>query len=684
MGIPELWDLLKPSFNKRISLDELVDQSIKERQRPPRVAIDAYLFIFQADHSSIIVEEKDGVLMQNVMAKILALVGLNISVILVFDGILKPLKLKSKENEGLIYEDELQRLALISNYSENNPFVEQLKIELSNNKIEYVQAPGEGEAQCAYLQKLGIVDYVISQDVDALVFGARRVLRNFSRFAEDIGKSLPKSSDITARSSYYVTPVDMNKVEQETGLTTSRLVFLASLRGGDYSVGAKKMGIVNAKNLALSGTSKSMYYTENKSKIQLKELQKSPQKCKGPPPDFANELIDCVQSKDRSIKLHPWDLRLYPEARRSNFDSLLKKMNFYLKEQNRDIFGRKVTFQEEFEFDEYYTMLYLFPLVSDQVPIFIPDTLGSGELKSDLHINLLEKTKVSRISNAIKRNYTQIVGEPIDELPEKQTHLFVPKYYTWSIKHIICKLITHDSDWIKVTNYKEENGLPKVMLKYDASSIFEKYPEIIEARRAAGGQPQSPGKNYIWVPQSLVEHYNPKLIDEYIESTKEKEYIKKYKSSPQKTTLDSLEVSPIKKSTLKGPVPFELKPKSPRKLSPNKSTSLSPRKRSKSVLLPGQKQLDFFLVKQNNKENAIKSIPELKPNDKAIIEDNPFLDSFNSTKEDERNKDNEEVMQQEEEKSNPIEKTITEEAYSSELTFPTFLLDRIFLKDSEY
>lgn len=94
MGIPELWDLLKPSFNKRISLDELVDQSIKERQRPPRVAIDAYLFIFQADHSSIIVEEKDGVLMQNVMAKILALVGLNISVILVFDGILKPLKLK--------------------------------------------------------------------------------------------------------------------------------------------------------------------------------------------------------------------------------------------------------------------------------------------------------------------------------------------------------------------------------------------------------------------------------------------------------------------------------------------------------------------------------------------------------------------------------------------------------------
>ena len=124
------------------------------------------------------------------------------------------------------------------------------------------------------------------------------------------------------------------------------------------------------------------------------------------------------------------------------------------------------------------------------------------------------------------------MGEPIDELPEKQTHLFVPKYYTWSIKHIICKLITHDSDWIKVANYKEENGLPKVMLKYDASSIFEKYPEIIEARRERVVN-RNHQVNYIWVPQSLVEHYNPKLIDEYIESTKEKEYIKKYKSSPQ-------------------------------------------------------------------------------------------------------------------------------------------------------
>ena len=54
----------------------------------------------------------------------------------------------------------------------------------------------------------------------------------------------------------------------------------------------------------------------------------------------------------------------------------------------------------------------------------------------------------------------------------------------------------------------------------------------------------------------------------------------------------------------------------------------------------------------------MKSIPELKPNDKAIIEDNPFWTHLIQQKEDERNKDNEEVMQQEEEKSNPIERRL--------------------------
>ena len=40
-----------------------------------------------------------------------------------------------------------------------------------------MQAPGEAEAELAQLSKLGKIDAVLTDDVDALVFGATKILR---------------------------------------------------------------------------------------------------------------------------------------------------------------------------------------------------------------------------------------------------------------------------------------------------------------------------------------------------------------------------------------------------------------------------------------------------------------------------------------------------------------------------
>jgi 5'-3' exonuclease len=45
-----------------------------------------------------------------------------------------------------------------------------------------VQAPGEAEAELAQLNKAGLIDAVVTDDNDALIFGATHVIRKFVVF----------------------------------------------------------------------------------------------------------------------------------------------------------------------------------------------------------------------------------------------------------------------------------------------------------------------------------------------------------------------------------------------------------------------------------------------------------------------------------------------------------------------
>lgn len=41
----------------------------------------------------------------------------------------------------------------------------------------FFQAPGEAEAELAFLNRTGVIDAVLSDDVDTFVFGGRMVIR---------------------------------------------------------------------------------------------------------------------------------------------------------------------------------------------------------------------------------------------------------------------------------------------------------------------------------------------------------------------------------------------------------------------------------------------------------------------------------------------------------------------------
>lgn len=91
--------------------------------------------------------------------------------------------------------------------------------------IPYIIAPFEAEAQCAYLNQNGVVDAVISDDSDTLLFGATVVYRKV--FSEDGPEKYEAA-----------------RIEETMKLRRADLVDLALLLGSDYTDGISGVGPV--------------------------------------------------------------------------------------------------------------------------------------------------------------------------------------------------------------------------------------------------------------------------------------------------------------------------------------------------------------------------------------------------------------------------------------------------------
>lgn len=108
----------------------------------------------------------------------------------------------------------------------------------------YHDAPGEAEAECAILQQQGVVDAVLSEDVDTLMFGCGTTFRNWSAQGGGGGKATPT----------HVTVYERGAVEAESGLTSEGMVLVALMSGGDYlPEGVPKCGIRIAAECARAG-----------------------------------------------------------------------------------------------------------------------------------------------------------------------------------------------------------------------------------------------------------------------------------------------------------------------------------------------------------------------------------------------------------------------------------------------
>ncbi|KAI4290084.1 MAG: hypothetical protein L6R35_000655 [Caloplaca aegaea] len=165
---------------------------------------------------------------------------------LVFDGDYLPSKAATEVERAKKREEskrlglELHRMGKISQaHLELQKAVDvtpemarQLIEKLKQEGVRYVVAPYEADAQLAYLEKKGIIQGILSEDSDLLVFGAKRLLTKLEQFGDCVEIS---RDDFTA-----CREISM------VGWTDAEFRCMAILSGCDYLPSINKMGLKTA------------------------------------------------------------------------------------------------------------------------------------------------------------------------------------------------------------------------------------------------------------------------------------------------------------------------------------------------------------------------------------------------------------------------------------------------------
>lgn len=185
----------------------------------------------------------------SVMKKVDMLRHFGVEPYMVFDGLLLPTK-ESTNNERRLKREKAQETAakMVQRGDRKSAWKEFMKaaavtpemaksvmLELDRKHVKYVVAPYEADPQMVYLEKTGVVDGILSEDLDLLVFGCRRLITKLNDYGECIEINTDNLHKVPRLALHTFTPAQW------------RLV--AILSGCDYTKGIPGVGLKTAFNL---------------------------------------------------------------------------------------------------------------------------------------------------------------------------------------------------------------------------------------------------------------------------------------------------------------------------------------------------------------------------------------------------------------------------------------------------
>ncbi|KAL2855337.1 hypothetical protein BJY01DRAFT_10586 [Aspergillus pseudoustus] len=250
MGIPGLINALGPG--ERISLSKLAITHLERTSRPFRIAVDISIWLFQVQAG----RGGKNPELRTLFYRLLKILALPIHPLFVYDGKDKPPFKRGKSVTSRSYGSA--------------PIIQLSKVLIDLFKFPRHEAPGEAEAECARLQMAGVVDAVMSNDVDTLMFGSKNTIMNFSK-------------ESGSGAATHVTCYTMDEdASSNVKLDRPGMILFAMLSGGDYlPSGVPKCGSRLAAEITKAG--------------------------------FGGDLLEALEADDLDAKLNEWRERLQYE-----------------------------------------------------------------------------------------------------------------------------------------------------------------------------------------------------------------------------------------------------------------------------------------------------------------------------------------------------------------------------------
>ncbi|XP_039916135.1 flap endonuclease GEN homolog 1 isoform X2 [Hirundo rustica] len=209
MGVTSLWQILEP-VRQPVNLSSL---------RGKTLAVDLSLWVCEAQTVKKMVGVVTKPHLRNLFFRFSFFTSMGIKLVFVMEGEAPRLKADtmSRRNE-MRYGPSKKSGAVRTGRSLFKAMLKECLELLECLGVPWVQAAGEAEAMCAYLNAKGLVDGCITNDGDVFLYGAETVYRNFAMNAKD-----PHLDSYT-----------MSSIKEKLGCDRESLIGLAVLLGCDY------------------------------------------------------------------------------------------------------------------------------------------------------------------------------------------------------------------------------------------------------------------------------------------------------------------------------------------------------------------------------------------------------------------------------------------------------------------